>query len=468
MSVVHCAIVPHPPIAVPEVGKAESEIVKDTQQAMLALAERIKASGAEVMVMISPHSPVFADAIAVHMTDPLTGNLARFGAANVSFSLANHRRLATAIIQQCGRQKLVAVELDQQLAKDFDIDLSLDHGAAVPLYFFAKAGLSLPLVLVSPAMFGYEQLYHFGLAVEKAAAQLGVKVALVASGDLSHRLTPNAPAGFHPEAVKFDQRIVELVQRADAEGLVQIDYEQAEQAGECGLRPIIMMMGALDGRDVHPELLCYQGPFGVGYMVASLTPGAANPQRRLREVLEQKRLNRLAGTRQRESFIVRCARESLENHVLGQPPPVYNRNEIPAEFNRPGASFVTIKKHGRLRGCIGSVLPQRATVVEEVMQNAISAGMRDPRFDPVEAEELPELTYSVDILTPPQPVDNLAELDPKVYGVIVRSGHRSGLLLPDLAGVETVQQQLDIARQKAGIGPTEKITVEKFEVIRYT
>lgn len=467
MSVVFCGIVPHPPIAVPEVGKGEAEKVKDTQRAMLSLAEQIKASGAEVMVIISPHSPVFADAIAVNMANPLMGNLARFGAAEVSFAVPNHHQLATAIIKHCGQQKLVSVELDEQLAGDFDVDLKLDHGVTVPLYFLSQAGIDLPLVVVSPALFSYQQLYRFGIAVERAATEMGVSVALLASGDLSHRLIPDAPAGYHPKAVEFDQQLVDLVQQGDALGMVQIDYEQAEQAGECGLRPIIMMMGALDGKEVHPEVLSYQGPFGVGYLVAYLKPGQENPQHRLMEVLDQQLSHRMAKVRQGESFIVQCARQSLENYLLGQSPPTYDGDGIPAEFKQPAATFVTIKQNGQLRGCIGSVMPQRATVVEEVMHNAISAGIHDPRFHPVEPEELAELTYSVDVLTAPQPVDNLTELDPKQYGIIVRSGHRSGLLLPDLEGVDTVQQQVDIAKQKAGIGPTEKVTLEKFKVIRY-
>lgn len=459
MSLVFCGIVPHPPIAVPAVGKHDADQVKDTQQAMLALAQQIKASGAEALVMISPHSPVFADAIAINVTDPLAGDLARFRAADVAFTVPNQLPLAQAIIKHCQSEDLRAVGLDRSLMQTYNVDPQLDHGVTVPLHFFAQAGLTLPLVVVSPAMFDFKHLYRFGQAVASAATELGIAVALVASGDLSHRLTSNAPAGYSAAAADFDAKIVRLVQEGDAAGLVQIDYDEAEQAAECGLRPIIMMMGALDGREVATEILSYQGPFGVGYLVAALKPGDLDPQRKLGEML--------ASPDTQESFIVQVARQSLENYVLGKPAPHFNDDQIPAAFKGSGATFVTIKQGGQLRGCIGSIYPQQDTLVEEVIKNAVSAGNSDPRFPPVGREELATLTYSVDVLTSPETVDKPAELNPQRDGIIVQSGHRTGLLLPALAGVDTVEEQLAIAKEKAGIGAKEKFTLEKFQVIRH-
>jgi len=139
-------------------------------------------------------------------------------------------------------------------------------------------------------------------------------------------------------------------------------------------------------------------------------------------------------------------------------------------MEKQAGTFVSIHKHGMLRGCIGTIEPTQANVAQEVIQNAISAATRDPRFPPVRPEGLADLDIKVDVLSEPEPVESMDELDPRRYGVIVQSARdwRKGLLLPDLEGVDTVEYQVDIARRKAGIWPDEPIKLYRFEVVRYT
>mgnify|MGYP001313738401 FL=1 len=141
---------------------------------------------------------------------------------------------------------------------------------------------------------------------------------------------------------------------------------------------------------------------------------------------------------------------------------------LPEEMleNRAGV-FVSLKKHGQLRGCIGTIAPTCPCIADEIIQNAISAGTQDPRFSPVRENELDDIVYSVDVLSKPEPVKDKSELDVIKYGVIVTAGHKRGLLLPNLEGVDTVEQQLAIARQKAGIRDDESYTIERFEVVRH-
>ena len=129
--------------------------------------------------------------------------------------------------------------------------------------------------------------------------------------------------------------------------------------------------------------------------------------------------------------------------------------------------FVSLHKHDRLRGCIGTILPTTPSVAEEIIQNAVSAAAEDPRFDPVKADELKWLEISVDVLGDPEPIESPADLDVKRYGVIVSKGHRRGLLLPDLDGVDTVEDQIAIAKRKAGIPENSDVKLERFEVIRH-
>ena len=156
------------------------------------------------------------------------------------------------------------------------------------------------------------------------------------------------------------------------------------------------------------------------------------------------------------------ARACVESCVLGRPLP---RSSAHPFFSRRAACFVSLKKHSELRGCIGTLEPAAADLGAEIARNARSAAFHDPRFHRVRPDELPELTCSVDVLSPSEPCA-LVDLDPAVHGVIVLAGVRRGVLLPDLQGVDTVEQQVDIVLQKAGIGPGEAFSVERFTVTR--
>jgi AmmeMemoRadiSam system protein A len=171
--------------------------------------------------------------------------------------------------------------------------------------------------------------------------------------------------------------------------------------------------------------------------------------------------------RKSEDPYVRLARKTLETYVA-EKRLIEIPNDLPGEMlNNKAGVFVSIKKDGQLRGCIGTISPTTKNIAEEIMQNAISSGTRDPRFDPVEAGELDSLVYSVDVLKEPEPVNSMDELDVVRYGVIVRSGRRSGLLLPNLEGVDTPREQVSIALKKAGISPDSDFDMERFEVIRH-
>ena len=162
--------------------------------------------------------------------------------------------------------------------------------------------------------------------------------------------------------------------------------------------------------------------------------------------------------------LVDLARRTIESYVRNGSKP-----SPPADPSMSGKAgvFVSIKRSGQLRGCIGTIMPVRASIGEEVVENAVSAATRDPRFPPVEADELDDLAVSVDVLTEPEPVMNISDLDPSRYGVIVRSGERSGVLLPDLAGIDTPEEQVAIAMRKAGIKPGDEVNLYRFEVQRY-
>ncbi|MFW6006583.1 MAG: AmmeMemoRadiSam system protein A [Bacillota bacterium] len=173
------------------------------------------------------------------------------------------------------------------------------------------------------------------------------------------------------------------------------------------------------------------------------------------------------GKEMEDNQVVKLAEKAVREYVKNgreiDPP-----SELPEIMEERKGVFVSIKKNGNLRGCIGTTRPTQKNVAEEIIKNAISACSRDPRFKPVQPEELSELNISVDILGDNEPVASLEELDPDKYGVIVKKGSRTGLLLPDLEGIETVEKQVIIAKKKAGISPAEtNIDLFKFKVHRF-
>ncbi len=169
-----------------------------------------------------------------------------------------------------------------------------------------------------------------------------------------------------------------------------------------------------------------------------------------------------------EDFPVLLAKRTIEDYLRSgkviSPP-----SRIPEVFQKKAGTFVSLHKKGKLRGCIGTYLPTQDNLANEIIKNAISAATQDPRFPPVDTSEIRDLEISVDVLSKPEPVKSKRELDPKKYGVIVSKGWQKGLLLPDLEGVDTVEQQLEIAKQKAGLGetPVEQLEIQRFTVTRY-
>lgn len=463
-------ISPHPPVLIPEVGKGDEKKADVTVSALQKAAKKIAEMKPSTIILITPHGPVFKDFIHINIKNSLSGSFKKFGAAGVRLQFENNLQLVEEIITTANSIGIPCGGLDNLLASKYKISDELDHGVLVPLYFVAQEYKSFSLVHISISGLPFKEQYRFGSCIAEAVERSDENVVIVASGDLSHRLAPDGPYGFNDCGPEFDGQLVDYLRVPDPEGLLNFDDGFLEEAGECGLRSFIMMFGALDGYELRSHVYSYEGPFGVGYAVAELEPVT------MREGESESLLNRLDRTdaerlneiRNTEDPYVALARKSLEMYVadgsiIDMP------DVLPPEmaFNRAGV-FVSIKKAGQLRGCIGTISPTRKNIADEIIHNAISAGSQDPRFSPVEEDELDTLVYSVDVLGEPEEINSVDELDVNTYGVIVRKGRRSGLLLPDLEGVDTPQKQVEIALWKAGISPSDEYSMERFEVIRHS
>lgn len=433
---VFTGIAPHPPIMVPEVGREAISQVQTSIDAMSEFTRRIVESCSETVVIVSPHAPLEADSFVFYDGPSLHADFARFRAPEAGFTIAVDGSLQSYLGDEAANAGFSLTKLR---------NTDLDHGTSVPLYFLLKNGWQGKVVALGYSFLSNEDHLRFGSCIKQAIDRSGTRTALVASGDLSHRLKPDAPAGFNPRAHIFDETVVSAIRSNDLLKIELVDDDLRKTAGECGYRSMLVAIGATKELTPRAEMLNYEAPFGVGYMVAQLSHDTEVP-----------------------SELPRLARRAVE--VLTW---TGRQMESPSRpfgvLATQGPCFVSIKtRNGELRGCIGTIEPAKTTLAEEIIANAIGAASRDPRFEPVTADELSNLKYSVDVLMEAEPT-TIEKLDAKVYGVIVEdlSGRRRGLLLPDIEGVTDATQQVQIATRKAGIARDEQVKLFRFEVLRF-
>jgi len=460
MAVVGAFMVPHPPMIVPEVGRGSEKQIAETIQAYEKVAEEIRALAPETIIITSPHSIMYGDYFHISPGRGAEGDFGKFGAPGVRFSETYDEELVDAVCSMATRDGFPAGTLGEK-------DKRLDHGTMVPLWFIRRKYQEGRIVRIGLSGLPFTEHYRFGQMIREAVELLDRRVVFVASGDLSHKLQEYGPYGFAPEGPVYDERIMDVAGRAAFRELLEFEESFCDKASECGHRSFVIMAGALDGMSLEVEKLSHQDVTGVGYGICTFHPAGKDPERHFLQQHLTSLRDRLAKERASSDAYVQLARQALEYYTENGSP-MRLPQDVPEDMlrNRAGV-FVSIHKHGKLRGCIGTIAPTESCIAREIMQNAISAAARDPRFSPITEDELEWLEIHVDVLGVPEPVDSMKELDVKRYGVIVSCGSRRGLLLPDLDGVDTVEQQVDIARRKGGIREGEKISLQRFEVVRH-
>ena len=449
-SLVFAGIAPHPPIMVPEVGRDAINEVRASIDGMATLTQRLIAAGTETVILISPHAPLEASAFVAYDGPRLYADFANFRAPSAVVEADLDEPLLLEITRAAAEEELVVVKL-----KNYD----LDHGTAVPLYFLQHNGWHGKVIAFGYSFLSTEDHLRFGKCIRRAIEKVERPVAFIASGDLSHRLTRDAPAGYNPQAHLFDEEVVDAIDGCATQRIVNMDHEQRRLAGECGYRSMLVAIGVAEGGAQSCEVISYEAPFGVGYMVAQLLAGNQQPVEQTDEEDMEAAIRAIPA----------LARLTVETFIsTGET--IEPSENLPTDLKTRAACFVSLKtRDGELRGCIGTVEPDKDTLAEEIITNAISAATQDPRFSPVRTDELGNLKYSVDVLSAPE-LCRLEDLDPKTFGVIVEveEGFRRGLLLPNLPGIEDARMQVEIAARKAGIRPDEPVRLFRFRADRYS
>jgi AmmeMemoRadiSam system protein A len=459
---------PHPPIIIPEIGRGEEKKIKETINSMDKIGKIIQSIEPDTIILITPHGNLFRDAVVLHYDKYMKGDFSSFGYSEITMEMENDLDLVDMILTKSKKNNLPALKLDMELKKDYMLDSRIDHGAMVPMYFIKKNWDEFKFVHITYGLLKNTELYSFGRLIQESVNELGRKAVVIASGDLSHKLTKEAPSGYAKEGKEFDEKIIDSIRRNKRIELMKLDLKLSEKAGECGLRSIQVMIGVLDGLETENEILSYEGPFGVGYGCAVLSVKEKSEKMKIYNDIEYANSSFLREIRENEDELVRLARVTLETYVEKGDKLSLNEYIVQKDFaNIRAGVFVSIKKNGELRGCIGTIEPMMDNIAEEIINNAINAGIYDPRFNPVKKDELDELVYSVDVLMKPEKINSKDMLDPFEYGVIVTSGGKKGVLLPNLEGIDNVDEQLRIVLKKAGINYWEKYEMERFRVIRH-
>ena len=341
-SVVMAGLSPHPPIIVPDVGQGEEQKASSTVAAMDALGKQFAESDIDTLVVVTPHGPAFSDAVSISGLKTFEGDFLSFG-SRVGVSLTNDLELAKAIAKVGADNPIQTVLLDKVNLGRYGIGSGLDHGTLVPLFYFKKHGFNKPVVIINIGFLPYFDLYLFGSFIERCAFRLGRRIGVLASGDLSHRLSKDSPAGFNPKGQLFDKSLMEKLAAFSASDILLMSPTLIEDAGECGLRPVSIMLGALDKAAVEAKVLSYEGPFGVGYGVASFKPMGWDEANSRIGMITGSRKARMKQIRRNESYPVALARKTVEKLLSGGDAKGLT-DETPGEFYKQAGVFVSIHK----------------------------------------------------------------------------------------------------------------------------
>ncbi len=453
-------MVPHPPLIVSDIGRGNERQIDETARAYEEVARQIAEIRPDTIIFTSPHSIMYSDYFHISPKEKARGSFADFNAPQVSFEERYDTGFVDRLCELCEEEDFPAGTLGERKPL-------LDHGVMVPLWFIRKVYQEGKIVRIGLSGLDLMKHYRFGQLIAKVCDEMDKKIVLIASGDLSHKLQTYGPYGFAKEGPEYDERIMDVCSRAAFGELFDFSEDFLDKAAECGHRSFVIMAGVFDGFDVEAKQLSHQDVTGVGYGICTFYPKGRNEKRRFLKEYEQKVLKQLEEKYEDADPYVKLAYRSVESYVL--------RSEAVSEFEglpeemlkKRAGTFVSIHENGVLRGCIGTIAATRKNIAEEIVGNAISACSRDPRFDPIRPDELKWLDISVDVLSEAEDISSAEELDVKRYGVIVSQGMKRGLLLPDLEGVDDVEDQIRIAAKKGDIDLNRKYKLQRFEVIRH-
>ena len=256
---VFSAICPHPPLLLPKIGKDNLKKIEATVKAMENLEKELYASKPDIILIISPHGEIIPDAFSINLNSVYNADFEEFGDFETKLEFKSSPMLSLRIKER------VESELPLVLTSDDKID----HGVTVPLFYLTKHLKNIEIIPVNYSLLDFKKHYQFGQLLKKEIVKADKRVAVIASGDLSHCLKKGAPAAYNPKGEEFDKLIVELLKKKNFKKIMKMDAGLIDKAAECGYRSFLILLGIIEEYNLDVDIMSYEGPFGVGYLVAN-------------------------------------------------------------------------------------------------------------------------------------------------------------------------------------------------------
>ncbi len=420
---------PHPPLIIKEIGRGREKEIAETINNFNRMAREIEEINPDTIIVISPHAPSFLNRYYLPLDDYYINNMLRFN-FNKEIKIPFDKELINKINNYNNHLGIDASPT---------LDITKDHASYIPLYFILERYKNFKVVLLGMNSNSEEDNLYLGKLINKSINDLKRKAIVIVSGDLSHALSNNAPSPYTPYGKIYDEEIIKIIKSTRLDGFINLDRNLKINSANCAMLPLEIMAGITSNLNLKLDYYSYEAPFGVGYLFASFN--VLDPYIELAKLTINKYI--------KEGTIIDSN--------------LFINEEM--KSSRKG-TFVSLKINNNLRGCIGTIFPTKLNTKEEIISNAISAATKDPRFNPLREDELDKIKVSVDVLETPTDVLDINELDPKKYGVIITEGFKRGVLLPNLEGIDTVEEQINIAKNKAGI-TSNTYSLQKFLVTRH-
>lgn len=456
-------LMPHPLKLIKEIGNGKEEKLKKTKKAFMDIYEEIQENEVETIIIISPHGTIFKGGVSIVKEDKIEGDFEKFGYSDYKMAFDIDLELVNKIIDKSKMEDIAVVPLNKENEEMYNTKVFLDYGAMIPLYYLNNKE-KYKIVHITYGFMDYKKLYEFGKILSNIVKDSNKKVAFIASGDLSHRLSEDGPYLYSSSGKKFDDKVVSFLEKGDLNGLFQIDEELVIESGQCALNSIYIMAGAMDGLDVKGQVLSYEYPYGIGHATIrfDFTKGDSIYEKVLQTdaVIEDEEYG-IQG-----NVYTRLARKSIEHFLKHEKLMKVGKDSEKELLDKSKGVIVTLTIDGKNRGSMGSIKPTTSCIGSEIIKSALFCAFENPNFLDLTKEELNKVKIIVDIIEDVKDA-NIEDLDHNKFGVIVIKNYKVAVVPPNAPEVLNTPEQLKAALKKVNIYESEEYQLKIFTTTRF-
>lgn len=457
MSLIASYILPHCPIAIPDIARGQERFVSKTREAFIEVAKEIAALHPDTIVISSPHAESYRDYFQMADGETATGSLKEYGAPQIHFRLHYDTIL---------RNEITRIAANRKFPAGFEgaEDPALDHGTMVPLYFINNEHQNYKVVCLGVSGLSLLSHYKMGQIIADASKNVNERVVFIASGNMSHCLKKDGVFGYSPEGERYEELLNNALSKANFGSLLTVDRHLLRCAKECGHRAFCLLAGTLDRKSVEVSSYSHESPFGIGYGTYGYRVLGDDASRAFGDLYVSKALFSISEKRANADEYLKIAYEALDQYLNHAQKREMKVSRLLIE--KKSGIAVSIYEFGVLRARFVTLEGVENNIAQEIIQNTIKAAKDDAHFDEIRPEEWPYLDVHVSEIGPLECISSSAELDLKKYGVLIKSGSKSGYALPDFTYRNT-EEQLLAAKKNALIKENERAILYRFPLINH-